>query len=696
MSKETPSLKTAIFSLKWWQAAILLFLLIGLTLAGGWAARQGAEVKINADFQVYIDEMAKEINETKAQINIPVNSTVSAMVKEANYIIAPHSTYYCLFNGTDDRAGRLEFYSTNKTLVEQYALGNMTSGLLYLKDCTHNSSLALTSTQIVCQSYSGVLQWFNTRGTVLWTQLAADPSTAGWGQPEQGYTWYNTVEDTYKYWNGSAVVTFPSIGGGSASSYTLPFTYTVYKTGSTYYAEKYDGTLTTSTNASAVLNNAVGNLSSGESSSGLNAAAKAGSILVLDAYYNIDTRIGLGRQTKIQGSSMMTVFNVTANTDCFWINNGTDDSIYSDWEISNLQIDMNQKSGNGIYGVWPTHTGNKWGGAIDNVIIREIKAGYAGISLGQTMLLNIQHVRMDTYGTGIYLYNSATNFNSGESYLADIIIGVHNGGTGLKLEGGAASGNDIINALEFHRLEILDSESGLSGTGQTGVNITWGGRMSFYNSIIEYMDYGVWIQSDGSSFSEDIQFINTGMWGIKNTAVYMVSGTRHVTMDGGQIYMAAGSSYVWYDGTNYAGTDYASRQNKIKNVEFGGGLTITNAMLRWGIRTEVFDCTFYNDTSYPPPIAIALPFASFGSHYGIFLAQGTAATPTNTTTYITFNTEYYITVSGGTGVNVTIAFPSGGTKIIDAAATLTAFRIPRSWTFTCTWTTAPTVTVWGV
>ena len=112
-----------ILSAKWWQAAILLSLLIGLTLAGGWAASQGAHVNIDVQLQ-----MQARLDYLETQINIPVNSTISAMVKTASYIISTHGSYVCLINGSDDRAGRLEYYSTNATLIANAVYGNMTQG----------------------------------------------------------------------------------------------------------------------------------------------------------------------------------------------------------------------------------------------------------------------------------------------------------------------------------------------------------------------------------------------------------------------------------------------------------------------------------------------------------------------------------------------------------------------------------------
>jgi len=79
--------------------------------------------------------------------------------------------------------------------------------------------------------------------------LTSDPSPAYAGQ-----LWYRSDLDTLYFYNGTGIVVIPSIGGGSASSYTLPHTYTFYKSGSTYYAENSNGGTTSSTNLSYVAN----------------------------------------------------------------------------------------------------------------------------------------------------------------------------------------------------------------------------------------------------------------------------------------------------------------------------------------------------------------------------------------------------------------------------------------------------------
>lgn len=41
--------------------------------------------------------------------------------------------------------------------------------------------------------------------------LASDPNTGAWGVSEKGRFWYNTAEDIFKAWNGSAIIAFPTL-----------------------------------------------------------------------------------------------------------------------------------------------------------------------------------------------------------------------------------------------------------------------------------------------------------------------------------------------------------------------------------------------------------------------------------------------------------------------------------------------------
>ena len=51
---------------------------------------------------------------------------------------------------------------------------------------------------------------------LLAPKVATDPDTTGWGSAQKSYTWFNLTEGRYKYWSGSAKLTFPSASSGGA------------------------------------------------------------------------------------------------------------------------------------------------------------------------------------------------------------------------------------------------------------------------------------------------------------------------------------------------------------------------------------------------------------------------------------------------------------------------------------------------
>jgi len=101
-------------------------LIIGMILAIGYTASQGVQWNISLELQARLDYLEVQQQLLNDTINIPVNSTISAMVKTCSYIVSVHDSYYCLINGSDDRAGRLEYYGTNASAVGNFALGNLT------------------------------------------------------------------------------------------------------------------------------------------------------------------------------------------------------------------------------------------------------------------------------------------------------------------------------------------------------------------------------------------------------------------------------------------------------------------------------------------------------------------------------------------------------------------------------------------
>ena len=83
-------------------------------------AYAGGNVSVNASLQIQLQEL-------QAEMNIPVNSTVSAFIKTASYIIAEHDAYTCLFNGSVEQGGHLIEFDTNASREWIDAVGNVTA-----------------------------------------------------------------------------------------------------------------------------------------------------------------------------------------------------------------------------------------------------------------------------------------------------------------------------------------------------------------------------------------------------------------------------------------------------------------------------------------------------------------------------------------------------------------------------------------
>jgi len=228
-----------------------------------------------------------------------------------SYMIFQSGSNYFMKNGT---TGQVDYSSTNLTLVEQYAKGNLTSGLIYLKEVAWNTSLGSPADNVmIVQQIQGEIRYISSQAKFVVPQLGADPNTTGWTQTEQGRLWFNTGEDTMKYWNGSAIVSFPSIGGGSVANgtYTLPFTYLIYQNGATgtYYCENSNGGTTSSTNASALVSTAIG---------GSRTDRYSQRKVVLQGNITIDTPILIYPYTELEVQGIVTLGANINNKEMLW------------------------------------------------------------------------------------------------------------------------------------------------------------------------------------------------------------------------------------------------------------------------------------------------------------------------------------------------------------------------------------------
>ena len=89
-------------------------------------------------------------------------------------------------------------------------------GVIYLKDLEEPGT-TLDDDVLVIEDFEGIRRVYSNQGQYMpFTQLAADPATGGWGANEEGFWWYNTTTNLFKYWNGAAVVTFAAGGAPAA------------------------------------------------------------------------------------------------------------------------------------------------------------------------------------------------------------------------------------------------------------------------------------------------------------------------------------------------------------------------------------------------------------------------------------------------------------------------------------------------
>lgn len=140
-------------------------------------------------------------------LQVKLNSSYSLLAKQSSYYIEQVGSYYILANGTN---GKLEAYDTNKTLIQEWADGNLTAsgGLIYLKEVEWNTNITLNDNVFVIEQYQGQHRYYSNQAKFLMVRLAADPDTGGWDASEEGRIWYNTDEHVFKYWNGTHKVTF--------------------------------------------------------------------------------------------------------------------------------------------------------------------------------------------------------------------------------------------------------------------------------------------------------------------------------------------------------------------------------------------------------------------------------------------------------------------------------------------------------
>ncbi len=119
------------------------------------AALSGQSLNVSVNLQ-------NQVNTLQDMLEHPINSTFYGLQQPTDLVISVvqsgASTYYCIQNGT---TGAFVWYSTNKTAVQEAAIGNLTGGgSIYLKGQTFDVSLSYPSNVLVIEDYYGELCYF--------------------------------------------------------------------------------------------------------------------------------------------------------------------------------------------------------------------------------------------------------------------------------------------------------------------------------------------------------------------------------------------------------------------------------------------------------------------------------------------------------------------------------------------------------
>jgi hypothetical protein len=162
------------------------------------------------------------------------------------------------------------------------------------------------------------------------------------------------------------------------------------------------------------------------------------------------------------------------------------------------------------------------------------------------------------------------------------------------------------------------------------------------------------------------------------TCFTLSNSTYKTSIHDNYVNMTVGECFLW-DGW-VSGSYQVTEYNEVYDNHFTYAPLITGS----GI-TRVRDNGICNPIGY-----VAKWKAADGN---VAAYNGYASTFTNTTTYTVRTCPVYFNVTGGTGVNITINDQAGNQMLVDSTG-LFWFYLDIGWKITCTYTTAPTPTVY--
>lgn len=450
----------------------------------------------------------------------------------------------------------------------------------------------------------------------------------------------------------------------------LPFTYTVYTSGGTYYAiNQTTGLIEISgSNATQVITNSSNNAH----------ASGGGIIFITQGIYYMTATILQPSDVALEGEGPLNTilkpqgaFNAI-NVSYAGDQNGTD------FAIENLQIDMSGYNGTSIYSASATHTTTQRNPVISNVRIVNVNSTYSGIYLINPSSMSMNDVSINTNGTGITFVNDGTlGAHDGDGNYQNIRITLgNNGSTGLSLQGNSTY---PLSLMTWDTVTVYVPTT-LSGN-TCGINLTAVQGSSFRQIDVENTNVSVYLGQSSNVYTQDNTFEESDLYKSQNFTVWLASGSFHNTFVGGAwSTVSSAYGYIVYDANSYSTNNRTF--NLVQGVDLGSGLK------RWGWCTRFSNCP-----DYSPVGLIAKPFANinnlnFSGPYGFNSA------PYNNTLTMVAQCDQYMTFAGGSGVNITILDPNLN-QLQTGLATLTMQYFPVGFWLIEVYTTAPTVTDWG-
>jgi hypothetical protein len=215
-----------------------------------------------------------------------ITITPQSLADSYSYLIFTDGSTYYMKNGS---TGQIDYQSTNKTLVQQYAIGNLTAGSIFLQGVSLNTSLTVGSNIFITVQNGGTLVYWVGGNEMFYVDagvvylpngLEADSivmdgaidfggfeatamklysGTSFPSPPVAGEPYYRTDLKTLYVYDGAS---WNNAGTGALDS-SAAYSYLVFVNGTTYYMK--NGTTGqvdySSTNASKVFQFAYGNLS---------------------------------------------------------------------------------------------------------------------------------------------------------------------------------------------------------------------------------------------------------------------------------------------------------------------------------------------------------------------------------------------------------------------------------------------------